>query len=224
MESIAILHEDNGHKELITLLIEHLKKENTIKFSCLVYLKYKDKNYKNHRKLKMQKKGNLGVNFDISLIQFYPMGTKSNFFKLDCTEYKILKQRVSRNQVKKILFVADADYKKDNEKTGGLKNTESALNEVICELGFQDICQIYVPRDSDEEGYLESLVLSSLPQNKKDCIERFVKCSQINPKKIHKTILYRIYKVAYPDPPYNFAHRNFDELKTKLTQLFIEST
>ncbi len=69
-------------------------------------------------------------------------------------------------------------------------------------------------------GYLESLILSTISPEQRACIESFLACSQFESKENHKAILNQIYNMAYPNAPYDFAHSHFDELKTKLRELF----
>jgi hypothetical protein len=72
-------------------------------------------------------------------------------------------------------------------------------------------------------GYLESLILSTIEQEQRNCIQCFLSCSQFESKENHKAILNQIYKLAYPNAPYDFSHSYFNDLKTQLTQLFAES-
>ncbi len=161
------------------------------------------------------------LELDEKFIHFDGFGSKSNFFKSDNSKYSLLKQQVEAGQIDKILFIVDADYEKDDAKYKGFENTENELKNIINELGFQDIAHFYIVCDPiTKTGYLESLILASLPQEKRKCIERFVECSEIKPKQIHKTIINHLYMIAYPDPPYNFDHHNFDQLKAELTKLF----
>jgi hypothetical protein len=156
-----------------------------------------------------------------SLIVYYAFGSKNEFFKIENPNYLELKAYVEAESINKILFIVDADHEKDDAKYKGYENTANELEKVIEELGFQDIARFYIVCDPDTKtGYLESLILVSLPEEKRNCIERFVECSQINPKQIHKTIINHLYSIAYPDPPYNFDHAYFDELKSELTNLF----
>jgi hypothetical protein len=158
---------------------------------------------------------------DAESIFFDGFGSKSNFFKSDNLKYLRLKNFVEAGQIDKILFIVDADFEKDDAKYKGYQNTQNELKKIIDELGFQDIARFYIVCDPETKtGYLESLLLASLPPEKRSCIERFVECSQINPKQIHKTIINHLYTIAYPDPPYNFDHAYFDELKAELTKLF----
>ncbi len=156
-----------------------------------------------------------------SAINFYAFGSKSEFFNISSKKYSQLKQETDSDEINKILFIVDADHEKDDAKYKGYENTENELKKIIDELGFQDIARFYIVCDPDTKtGYLESLILASLPTEKRNCIERFVECSQINPKQIHKTIINHLYTIAYPDPPYNFDHSYFDELKAELTKLY----
>lgn len=155
------------------------------------------------------------------LIDFYAFGSKNEFFKITNPNYLELKRNVTSEEIDKILFIVDADHEKDDAKYKGYENTKNELKKIIGELGFQDIARFYIVCDPDTKtGYLESLILASLPPEKRSCIERFVECSQINPKQIHKTIINHLYTIAYPDPPYNFDHAYFDGLKAELTNLF----
>lgn len=154
-------------------------------------------------------------------IDFYAFGSKNEFFKITNLNYLELKRNVASEEIDKILFIVDADHEKDDAKYKGYQNTENELNNIINELGFQDIARFYIVCDPDTKtGYLESLILASLPEEKRKCIECFVECSEMNPRHIHKRIINDLYMIAYPDPPYNFDHAYFDELKAELTKLF----
>lgn len=156
-------------------------------------------------------------------IHFGKLSSKSNFFKTEHGEYSKLKQFIDGGQIGKILFLIDSDCKENDAKYGGFENTENQLKQVAEKLGFQDIASFYIVCDPDNKtktGYLESLILATLPEQKRKCIECFVECSEMNPKKIHKRIINDLYSRAYPDPPYNFEHPHFDELKAELRNLF----
>ncbi|MFU8788258.1 MAG: DUF3226 domain-containing protein [Methylobacter sp.] len=158
---------------------------------------------------------NLGL--DANFIQFEDFGSKSNFFKRE--KYSLLKQQVETDQIDKILFIVDADHKEDDAIYKGFGNTEKQLNKIINELGFQDIAKFYIVCSPDTRtGYLESLILASLPEKERECIECFVECSQMN-NKDHKRIL-KLYKRAYCNPPDNLNHPCFNDLKAELKKLF----
>ncbi len=157
---------------------------------------------------------------DLDNVEFHGMGGKSNFFNLE-NYSSLLRQGVETDRIKKILFVVDADDIKNDALYGGYENTEKALNKIIAELGFQEVCSTYIMCDPVTKiGYLESFILSTIPEHQKNCIERFLECSQFKSKENHKAILNQIYNMAYPNAPYDFKHSHFEELKTKLTNLF----
>ncbi|MDM8548394.1 hypothetical protein QUF61_18030 [Candidatus Venteria ishoeyi] len=161
------------------------------------------------------------LNLDNNKIRFIGIGGKSNFFNLDNKNYSTIKMAVRREEINKILFVIDADYEKNDEKYGGYDNTETELKKIIHELELQDCSDIYITCDPQtKDGYLESLILSTIPEKQKSCIENFLNCSDFKSKENHKAILNQIYKTAYPQAPFDFSHQNFDELKQKLTTLF----
>jgi hypothetical protein len=94
---------------------------------------------------------------------------------------------------------------------------------LISELKYEGFSDIYVICDPvTQTGCTESLILASLPEHKRKCIENFIIFSSININDFKK-IVYQVHKTAYPEdsvPFYNFDHPNFQELKDKLANLF----
>ena len=166
----------------------------------------------------------LAIHLEIDLTKlfsFYIFGGKS--FVLDAThkKYKDLKNEIDNDQIDKILFVVDSDSEKSHPTHNGYENTQIALNSIIEHLGFTAISHTYIMCDPiTKKGYLESLILSTIPPQQKKCIECFLTCSEFKSKENHKAILNNIYKLAYPNAPFDFKHENFDTLKTKLKNLF----
>jgi hypothetical protein len=154
----------------------------------------------------------------------YIMSSKSYFFDENHRKYKDVKLETDSDTIRKILFVLDADDINKDAVYGGYLNTKDKLDNVITNLGIKNISQVYVMRDPiTQSGNLESLILSTIEQQLRNCIECFLDCSQLESKENHKAILNQIYHIAYPNEPYNFKHPHFDDLKTQLTQLFAES-
>jgi len=154
-------------------------------------------------------------------VKFVGMGAKSNFFKKENDNYKELLLDIKRKAIRKVLFVIDADYIENDTLYGGVENTKRELEKVIKELELKSISDIYITCDLDKRcGYLESLILSTIPKEQKECIENFLECSDFKSKDNHKAILNQIYKTAYPKAPFDFSHKNFNELKQKLKKLF----
>jgi len=163
------------------------------------------------------------LTLDDDRVRFFGIGTKSNFFKLNNRTYNELKVEISEKAIEKILFVIDADYEQNDSKYGGYKNTKRELQSIIKVLRLEEYSDIYITCDPNNQcGYLESLILSTIPVKEKVCIESFLECSEFKSKENHKAILNQIYKTAYPNAPFDFSHSNFDELKEKLKKLFEE--
>lgn len=161
------------------------------------------------------------LRLDVEQVRFVGMGSKSNFFKTDNENYKELLLGIKNESIKKALFVVDADFIENDAKYGGFKNTKEELEEILGTLGLDACSDIYVTCDpNDQCGYLESLILSTIPEDRKKCIKDFLDCSDFESKENHKAILNKIYKIGYPDAPFDFSHENFNLLKEKLRALF----
>ncbi|WP_299876611.1 hypothetical protein [uncultured Cocleimonas sp.] len=162
---------------------------------------------------------NLGL--DEKNVKFFGMGTKSNFFKVDDKNYKELLLNIKNESIEKILFVLDADFEGNDEKYGGFENTKTELEKTLDKLDLNASTDIYITCDPDEKcGYLESLILSTIPEEQKECLNAFLDCSDFKSKENHKAILNQIYNIGYPNAPFDFSHTNFDVLKLKLQKLF----
>ena len=163
------------------------------------------------------------LNLPLEEIKFIGVGAKSNFFKEDNDNYKELLLDIKRKAIKKVLFVVDADYVENDNIYGGYENTKIELEKTIKELKLEKQSDMYITCDPTAQcGYLESLILSSISREQKECIETFLECSDFKSKENHKAILNQIYKTAYPKAPFDFSHENFNDLKQKLKNLFKE--
>ncbi len=92
---------------------------------------------------------------------------------------------------------------------------------MIVALGLSSISDVIIIRDYEtNSGYLESLIFSTLSEQQKECIKNFLDCSNFTSKDNHKSIINQIYKMGYPNEPYNYEHPNFKELKDKLKKLY----
>jgi hypothetical protein len=163
------------------------------------------------------------LKLDEKLVVFYPMGMKSNFFKNEHPAYVALSQSIEMDEINKVFFILDADQCDKNQ--GGLVKTQEKLQTMIQSLDWEEVSSFYIthnPKTEPQEGFIESLLLSTIPEDKMTCINQFLECSRFK-KDGDKSTYERIYKaLAHPFSPYNFEHQHFDELKTKLTQLFVE--
>ena len=83
------------------------------------------------------------------------------------------------------------------------------------------VSEFYICCDPNtQEGNVESLLLLTLDEEKKACIDSFLECSDFKAKENSKAILKQIYKIAFPEAPFDFEHEHFAELKAKLSNLF----
>ena len=145
---------------------------------------------------------------------------KSAFFKE--ASYKAIKQYIDTGYYSKILFVLDADYIKNDSIYGGFKNTQRELNKIILTLDFKEKAKYFIMCDpSTKNGNLEHLILSTLNEKDSDCILELLDC--VLDKEVHsdKKIVLSSYEAIFKESPYNFTHKNFDELRELLKWLNI---
>jgi len=163
------------------------------------------------------------LKLDEKKVRFFGLGTKSNFFKKDSNAYRELITDMKEEIISKVLFIVDADYEENDEIYGGFDNTLKKMIEIRKVLNIYELSDLYITCDFDtKSGYLESLILSSIPIKQKECIETFLECSEFKSKENDKAILNQIYNNAYPNAPYDFSSDKFDILKQKLQKLFKE--
>ncbi len=154
---------------------------------------------------------------NINKIVIELFGNKSNIFKLE--KYERIKDEVG-TIYKNILFIFDADNEESDIKYGGYENSEKEIKKLIQNLGFDSCADYYIMcNPTTKSGYLESLLLSTIEYEQRECIEYFLNCSNFKEREHHKAIFNQIYKIGYPNAPYNFSHKNFDELKEKILNL-----
>jgi len=161
----------------------------------------------------------LGI--EISDDNFIVMGNKSNIFKIDNKEYKTLVALIKAEKIEKVLFIVDSDYQQDNAKFGGYENTQKEIEKLLDELRIREISDYFIScNPTTKEGYLESLILSTIDENLKKCYMEFLDCIEFKEKNHHKYIVTELHKLTKPNKPYNFNHKNFDILKEKLIKMF----
>lgn len=158
---------------------------------------------------------------DEDRVSFYCMGSKSNFFKPDHSDYSELIPSIDADQINKVLFTVDADFQKNDQSYGGYENSIAGLRKVASDFGIEGISQFYAFCDPDtQEGTVEALLLSTLREDMRACIDHFLDCSNFKNHENSKALFNLVYKTAYPKAPYNLDHPHFDDLKQKLTNLF----
>lgn len=152
---------------------------------------------------------------------FTDMGDKSKV--LDNKNHKALAQLIRTGQIDKVLFVIDADYEQNDSVYGGYENSKRAIENTIAVLQIQEFSDFYICYDPNtKDGYLESLLLSTVDENLKKCYSDFLDCIDIKEKSNHKNIMEQLHKITKPNRPYDFNHINFKELISKLKALFAQ--
>jgi 5S rRNA maturation endonuclease (ribonuclease M5) len=131
--------------------------------------------------------------------------------KLLCKDnHKQTGKRINNNKIKKVLFIFDADFEGDNQ-CDGLENSINCIEQLIKDLDWKieiDYCIF--------DKNLDDVIIRSI--EKEQCFKDFDKCLGVKNK--NRKISTCIYKKLYSESPYDFSHKNFDDLKTKLTQIF----
>jgi hypothetical protein len=142
---------------------------------------------------------------------FIPMGSKTYLLNKDNKKYKTLTNQVQVKKVSKLLFVLDSDEDFEASKT--------AIEKLQEDLNIIDISDYLIMCNSKtKKGYLESLILETIPDEHKKCIDSFLDCSEST--KNDKYIVKSMYEQYYPKKGYNFEDDKFQPLKTKLKKLF----
>jgi hypothetical protein len=155
---------------------------------------------------------------------FVVMGNKSNVFKTNNDNYRTLLQLIQADKIEKILFVVDADYQKDNSESGGYENTQKKLDILIQKLNIEDMSSLFISCNPiSKDGYLESLLLSTVDDNLRNCYDEFLDCIELKEKNHHKYIMEQLHKITKPNKPYDFNHDNFKILRDELRSLFDNS-
>jgi hypothetical protein len=152
---------------------------------------------------------------------FVSTGGKSFLLNSKIEEYGILLEKIEKGFIQKILFVVDVDDCDNDQALCGMENTINKIKQLQKDLGVENISDYYLACDlNTQKGYFESLLLSAIDDDVKKCYEDFRVCSELNSKAVDKNILTELHNLTKPDKPYDFNHSNFDDLKTKLQNLF----
>jgi len=147
-------------------------------------------------------------------VTYYDFGGKDNLFNLSHEYYDEIEGDLPI--IDRILLVVDADNPKDPNPNRGYEASQKALEELIKDLDFDITIDYHIMCDENQEGNLESFLLSVLDDEQKKCIEIFRECYEyeLSDKWAYNTF----YKQMRH--PFDFNHPNFNILKTKLTKLF----
>jgi hypothetical protein len=177
---------------MVRIVCEGVDDENFIK-QLLRHLKVKERGYDFDRHIQNKR-------------------CKSELLKSENYQENLSKEIV---RVSKVLFIFDADFEEDNNIDGGLEKSKIAIEYLIKELNWNIETDYYI-----FDKNLDDFIIKTLNEEQQKCFKEFDECLNIEVKNKNKKISTCIYKKLYPKTPYDFSHENFDDLKTKLTQIF----
>ena len=167
------------------------------------------------------------LNFlDIEFKEEHFIFTNGKSFLLDKStpKYKTLLEHIENGFVREILFIVDVDNVENDQSLCGMENTVSKIESLQLDLGVKGISDYFLACDPiTQKGYFESLLLSTVDKEVIKCYEDFRNCSALNSKAVDKNILTELHNLTKPEKPYDFEHPHFEELKTKLKNLFKET-
>jgi len=153
---------------------------------------------------------------DKNQVTYYDFEGKDNLFNINHKHYDEIETNYL-SKVYNILLVVDADNEKDPNPNRGYDASEKALKTLITDLDFKDTSiDYFIMCDENNEGNLESFLLSVLDDKQKECIKNFRKCYK------HELTDKWAYNSFYKQKkePFDFEHPHFNELKQKLKTLF----
>jgi len=145
------------------------------------------------------------------------MGNKSKL--LNSSEYKNISKQIDK-KIKKVLFIFDCDFEKDNRKCNGMEKSEECFDNLLKELKWN----IRIEKDEHLHIFnrnLDYCIAETI--GKEHCLLEIGKCLELNTLKPNRKPLAALYAIMYPKNPYNLEHPNFNELKQKLKNLFKEN-
>ena len=141
---------------------------------------------------------------------------KDNVFNISHEHYDTLEKSIEQERITKLLIIVDADNPKDPSPCRGYTETQTKLNELKDDLDFNIPVDFYIMCDKNQEGYLESFLLSVLDGTQRLCIDKFKACFEYELS--DKWVYNSFYK--HHKHPFDFSHANFNALKQKLQTLF----
>jgi hypothetical protein len=150
---------------------------------------------------------------DPSIIQ---MGGKSALLDSNNKHYKTLGEQIRTQKIKKILFIFDCDFENDDNTCGGMEKSHECFETLKQTLNWQIPTDVYI-----FERNLDYFLIETIRD--KACYEYFdnlVTCLEVESVKPNKKPIANLYRDLYPYPKFDFNHPNFDDLKSKLINLF----
>ena len=164
----------------------------------------------------LKKENEIQVNDNINFNNYITiLGSKSNLLKSSETKYKRISRKIGF-EIKKTLFIFDCDFEEDDNICGGLNKSKECFTKLKDELNWNIDIDYYI-----FDKNLDYFLLTTIDNN--SCFDKFKsleECLKIENIKKNKKPIANLYRDLYPTQGFDFSHPNFNELKTKLKNLF----
>ena len=147
---------------------------------------------------------------------FRVTGGKSKLLNSNHKEYKNLTPQIEAGKIKKLLFIFDCDFEKDDKNSNGMDNSKKCFDDFLSKFNWKIEVESHIFNKN-----LDYFLMKTIKN--KACYKEFsdlVECLKINSIKKNKKPMANLYRDLYPYPEFDFENENFDELKSKLIKLF----
>ena len=144
------------------------------------------------------------------------LGGKKKLLDSNHKKYQQVTQLINIDEIKKVLFIFDCDFEKDDINCNGMKKSLDCFRQLKEELRWDIPIDVYI-FDKNLDYFLIDTI------NQKECYEHFdklVQCLDIEQVKPNKKPIANLYRDLYPYPQFDFKDDKFQPIKDKLIDLF----
>ena len=144
------------------------------------------------------------------------LGGKKKLLDSNHKKYQQVTQLINIDEIKKVLFIFDCDFEKDDVNCNGMQKSLDCFSQLKEELKWDIPIDIYI-FDKNLDYFLVDTI------NQKECYEHFdklVQCLDIEQVKPNKKPIANLYRDLYPYPQFDFKDDRFQPIKDKLIDLF----
>jgi len=151
---------------------------------------------------------------NVENIEIISMGGKSKLLDSNSIEYKKTTKQIGK-KIKKVVFVFDCDFEKDDNNCGGCEKSKICFDELKNKLSWDCEIELFL-FDRNLDYFLMETIKN------KECFEYFdslINCLGLENIKKNKKPIANLYRSLYPYPQFDFNHKMFEKLKKKLKYL-----
>jgi len=146
------------------------------------------------------------------------MGNKMKLLDASQSKYKQVTEEISLGEIKKVLFIFDCDFEKDDNNCNGLQASQKCFYDLKERLDWSIPIDFYI-FDKNLDYFLVNTIKD------KECYEHFdnlVECLEVENLRPNKKPIANLYRDLYPYPQFDFKDDRFNPIKQKLLNLFKE--